>query len=150
MKLSILASLATLLAVGAAVTQRQKQVIVSYPDGTPDSVVETAMNEIKAAGGYITHEYKIFKCVVAALCSYHFLSLAFLVRPPCLPTTNRDPGDSPQRQLRRHSRPSRPSAHPTTQPSKPTKSCPFQRTDHSKRCDSKRNPSYGYSGANWL
>ena len=83
MKLSILASLAALLAVGAAVTQPQKQVIVSYPDDTPDSVIETAMNEIKAAGGYITHEYKIFKCV-AALCSYsyHFLSLSFLVRPP--------------------------------------------------------------------
>ena len=63
MKLSILASLATLLAVGAAISQPQRQVIVSYPDNTPDSVLEAAKNEIKAAGGFITHEYKIFKCV---------------------------------------------------------------------------------------
>lgn len=34
-----------------------KDVIVSYPKGTPNSVVENAMDTIKDAGGIITHEY---------------------------------------------------------------------------------------------
>lgn len=76
MKLSILASMVAFLGVASAIAQPQRQVIVSYPDNTPDSVIETAMNEIKAAGGYITHEYKIFKCVLLALCPYHFLIAA--------------------------------------------------------------------------
>lgn len=61
MKLSVLATLAAVLAVASGAVQPQKQFIVSYPDETPGSVVEAAMNEIKAAGGIITHEYKIFK-----------------------------------------------------------------------------------------
>lgn len=63
MKLSIVATLAAVLAVASGAVQPQKQVIVSYPDNTPDSVIEAAMHEIKAAGGVITHEYKIFKLV---------------------------------------------------------------------------------------
>jgi hypothetical protein len=61
MKLAIVATLVTLLAIVSAVAQPQKQVIVSYPDDTPGSVVEAAMDEIKNAGGVITHEYKLFK-----------------------------------------------------------------------------------------
>ncbi|KFZ10288.1 hypothetical protein V502_08216 [Pseudogymnoascus sp. VKM F-4520 (FW-2644)] len=61
MKLTLLAPLLTLLALAAAAAQPQRQVIVSYPDNTPNSVLEAAMDEIRAAGGIITHEYKIFK-----------------------------------------------------------------------------------------
>ena len=113
MKLSILASIIALLGVASAIAQPQKQVIVSYPDNTPDSVIEAAMSEIKAAGGFITHEYKIFKCVAA---SSMLLSLLITsMRPPlCQTTTNTSPGDSPQRPPRRHWRPSRLSAQPTT------------------------------------
>lgn len=60
MKLSLLPVL-TFLALASAAVQPQRQVIVSYPDNTPNSVLEAAMDEIRAAGGMITHEYKIFK-----------------------------------------------------------------------------------------
>ena len=60
MKFSILSMLAC-AAVAIAVVQPQKAVIVSYPEDTPDSVVEKAMDAIKEAGGSITHEYKLIK-----------------------------------------------------------------------------------------
>lgn len=39
----------------------QKAVIISYPDNTPDRIVSQAMDAIKAAGGIITHEYRLIK-----------------------------------------------------------------------------------------
>ncbi|ELR01711.1 hypothetical protein VC83_00942 [Pseudogymnoascus destructans] len=60
MKFTLL-PLLSLLALASAAAQPQRQVIISYPDNTPYSVVEAAMDEIRAAGGMITHEYKIFK-----------------------------------------------------------------------------------------
>lgn len=39
----------------------QKSVIISYDDNTPASVIDQAMDAIKAAGGIITHEYKLIK-----------------------------------------------------------------------------------------
>jgi len=39
----------------------QKAVIVSYPDNTPDSILDQAKAAIKAAGGMVTHEYKLIK-----------------------------------------------------------------------------------------
>ncbi|KAK2755686.1 hypothetical protein FQN54_005835 [Arachnomyces sp. PD_36] len=38
-----------------------KNVIVSYPNSTPDSVVADAKKLVKDQGGHITHEYTIFK-----------------------------------------------------------------------------------------
>jgi hypothetical protein len=61
MKLSIFATIAAVLAVAGAVVQPQRQVIVSYPDDTPSNIIQAAMDEIIAAGGIITHEYKVFK-----------------------------------------------------------------------------------------
>ncbi|KAI4736367.1 hypothetical protein E4T50_13134 [Aureobasidium sp. EXF-12298] len=49
--------IAFLMALAYAATD-SKQVIVSYPKDTPDSVIEHAMSVIKEAGGIITHEYK--------------------------------------------------------------------------------------------
>jgi Mrp family chromosome partitioning ATPase len=60
MKLAIFSILA-LVAVVLGATMPQKAVIVSYPDETPDSVVDQAKSAIKAAGGMITHEYKLIK-----------------------------------------------------------------------------------------
>jgi len=45
----------------AAAAAPQKAILVSYPDDTPNHVVETAKKEIKKAGGLITHEYHFFK-----------------------------------------------------------------------------------------
>lgn len=54
-------SLLTLITVAMAATMPQKAVIVSYPDETPDNIVDQAKEAIKAAGGMITHEYKLIK-----------------------------------------------------------------------------------------
>lgn len=47
---------ATVLAIAP-----QKAVILTYPEGTPDSVMDQAKDAIRTAGGVITHEYKIIK-----------------------------------------------------------------------------------------
>ena len=62
MKLTLF-SVLNLVVVVLAVKQPQKSVIVSYPNDTPDSVVQQAMGAIKDAGGMITHEYKLIKCI---------------------------------------------------------------------------------------
>lgn len=50
------------LAMGAsAFTQPQKSVIVSYPEDTPQSVLDKAMAAIKDGGGIVTHEYTLFQ-----------------------------------------------------------------------------------------
>lgn len=56
MKLSIFYLLA-LLTVVLSATVPQKAVIISYPDSTPDGILDQAKDAIKAAGGIITHEY---------------------------------------------------------------------------------------------
>ncbi|KAI3341367.1 hypothetical protein F4824DRAFT_496116 [Ustulina deusta] len=54
---------ATVLAVaqGAFAVDIQKAIIMSFPQGTPDNVVNRAMDDIRKAGGTITHEYKLLK-----------------------------------------------------------------------------------------
>lgn len=49
------------LAASMSEVPPQKAVIVSYPDDTPNHVVQQAMDAIKAAGGMITHEYQVIK-----------------------------------------------------------------------------------------
>ncbi|TGO66619.1 hypothetical protein BOTNAR_0057g00020 [Botryotinia narcissicola] len=52
----------SLLAIpGLSTAAPQKSVIVSYPDDTPNDVVQQAMDAIKKAGGTITHEYNLIK-----------------------------------------------------------------------------------------
>jgi hypothetical protein len=60
MKLSILILLALVMGVLSALAP-QKAVIVTYPEGTPNHVLDKAMEAIEAAGGMITHEYKLIK-----------------------------------------------------------------------------------------
>jgi len=60
MKTTVFALLALLTVVISAALP-QKAVIVSYPDETPNHVVDKAMGAIVAAGGKITHEYKLIK-----------------------------------------------------------------------------------------
>ncbi|KAI0541347.1 hypothetical protein GGR58DRAFT_498145 [Xylaria digitata] len=49
------------VAQGAFAVDIQKAIIMSFPQGTPDDVVGRAMDEIRKAGGTITHEYKLLK-----------------------------------------------------------------------------------------
>ncbi|KAI0406931.1 hypothetical protein F4802DRAFT_60357 [Xylaria palmicola] len=48
-------------AQGAFAVDIQKAIIMTFPQGTPDSVVSRAMDDIRKAGGTITHEYKLLK-----------------------------------------------------------------------------------------
>ncbi|KAL4941013.1 hypothetical protein BDV06DRAFT_195462 [Aspergillus oleicola] len=36
-----------------------KSILVTYPKDTPDSVIESAKQDVKNAGGTITHEYSL-------------------------------------------------------------------------------------------
>jgi len=49
------------LALGVLGVELQKQVVVYYPDETPDSVVNDAKDAIRQAGGVITHEFNLIK-----------------------------------------------------------------------------------------
>ena len=59
MKLSFTLAAIGLLGLVAAHTS-SKQVIISYPQDTPDSIVSKAKDALIAAGGIITHEYSEF------------------------------------------------------------------------------------------
>jgi uncharacterized protein YabE (DUF348 family) len=62
MKLLFLSYLLVCLFVLAVVAVApQKAVIVTYPEGTPDSVMDQAKDVIRQAGGTITHEYKLIR-----------------------------------------------------------------------------------------
>lgn len=57
--LSVLALIST--AMATQTSPPQKSIIVSYPKGTPDWVVDQAKQAIVSAGGIITHEYNLIK-----------------------------------------------------------------------------------------
>ncbi|KAF2274168.1 uncharacterized protein EI97DRAFT_435277 [Westerdykella ornata] len=60
--LQLLSVLVAILATFAmAVAPPLKRVIVSYPNETPQSVVDEAMEAIVKAGGAIIHKYNIIK-----------------------------------------------------------------------------------------
>lgn len=52
----------TLVSTGLAV-EVKKQVIITYPSETPDSVVQNAKDKITESGGVITHSYDLIKYV---------------------------------------------------------------------------------------
>ncbi|KIW99516.1 uncharacterized protein Z518_11255 [Rhinocladiella mackenziei CBS 650.93] len=60
MRLSI-TLLFTLLALVLALPPPQKPVVVQYPEDTPSSIIDKAIEEIKKDGGIITHEYSLIK-----------------------------------------------------------------------------------------
>ncbi|KAL1306547.1 hypothetical protein AAFC00_005237 [Neodothiora populina] len=66
MKFSLSLLLIALFVAFALAAAPNKQVIVSYPKGTPDSVIEKAKHAIKEAGGIITHEYNLIKAFAAS------------------------------------------------------------------------------------
>ncbi|KAI1651268.1 hypothetical protein F4815DRAFT_284688 [Daldinia loculata] len=49
------------VAAGVAAVDIQKSVIVSFPSGTTDDIVNRAKDDIRKAGGVITHEYQLIK-----------------------------------------------------------------------------------------
>jgi hypothetical protein len=62
MRLTILFSLMmALMAAYVMAVAPLQAVIISYPNETPQSVVDSAMEEVRKAGGEITHIYNIIK-----------------------------------------------------------------------------------------
>jgi hypothetical protein len=59
MKLAIFTFLFTLLSTTAMAVAPHKSVIISYPNDTPQSVVDEAMAKIEKDGGRITHKYSM-------------------------------------------------------------------------------------------
>ncbi|KAI0846628.1 hypothetical protein F5Y00DRAFT_141739 [Daldinia vernicosa] len=49
------------VAAGVSAVDIQKSVIVSFPSGTTDDIVNRAKDDIRKAGGVITHEYQLIK-----------------------------------------------------------------------------------------
>ncbi|KAI8962063.1 hypothetical protein F5Y11DRAFT_347883 [Daldinia sp. FL1419] len=49
------------VAAGVSAVDIQKSVIVSFPSGTTDDIVNRAKDDIRNAGGVITHEYQLIK-----------------------------------------------------------------------------------------
>ncbi|TVY41400.1 Uncharacterized protein LOCC1_G003854 [Lachnellula occidentalis] len=60
MKVAIFSIIALVALVLGAVAP-QKSVIITYPDATPNDIIDSAKSAIKDAGGIITHEYKLIK-----------------------------------------------------------------------------------------
>lgn len=56
---TIVAALA--IAHGASAVDIQKSVIVSFPTETTDDILNRAKDDIRNAGGIITHEYQLIK-----------------------------------------------------------------------------------------
>ncbi|KAF2016550.1 hypothetical protein BU24DRAFT_462693 [Aaosphaeria arxii CBS 175.79] len=83
MRFAIFSFLLALLATYAMASSTPlKAVIISYPNETPQSLVDQAMESIEQAGGVITHKYNIIKgfacqAPAAVLESIHSLSTQF-------------------------------------------------------------------------
>ena len=61
MRVSTLLVAAVTLVSGALAVDVQKSVIVTYPNETPDSVLDQAKAAIEESGGTITHNYQLIK-----------------------------------------------------------------------------------------
>lgn len=61
MRFLTIAAAVLAVAQGAVAAGKQKSIIMSFPDGTGDDIVNKAMADIRKAGGTIVHEYKMIK-----------------------------------------------------------------------------------------
>lgn len=66
--------LACLFALAVVAISPQKAVIVTYPEDTPDSILDQAKDAIRKAGGMITHDYKLIKYITCAQFLTHILT----------------------------------------------------------------------------
>ncbi|RMZ77871.1 hypothetical protein DV738_g4199, partial [Chaetothyriales sp. CBS 135597] len=61
MRIYLIAFIAALLAVCASAVVQLQSVIVSYPEDTPQSIIDQAVEVVKSTGGIVTHEFKIIR-----------------------------------------------------------------------------------------
>lgn len=57
MRFFLVTLLAALFLVSAYAVKQQKAVLITYPEDTPASEVDKAIDVLKEAGGVVTHEY---------------------------------------------------------------------------------------------
>ncbi|KAL8702886.1 MAG: hypothetical protein Q9201_003949 [Fulgogasparrea decipioides] len=55
------------LSTGSLATDQRRQVLITYPDSTPPSIIQEAKEAIVTAGGKITEEYSIIKSFAATV-----------------------------------------------------------------------------------
>ncbi|KAL8380979.1 hypothetical protein RB595_005329 [Gaeumannomyces hyphopodioides] len=67
MKFSAIFVPALTVLASAAPVEKQKQVIVSYPNETPNSVIDQAKQAIREGGGVITHDFELIKGFAATV-----------------------------------------------------------------------------------
>jgi hypothetical protein len=53
--------LTALAALASGLKIAQKSVLFSYPNETPQSIVDEAVEKISELGGMVTHEFTLFK-----------------------------------------------------------------------------------------
>lgn len=61
MRFLTIATAALAAAQGAFAVDIFKNIIMTFPSSTPDNIVSDAMDQIREAGGHVTHVYKIIK-----------------------------------------------------------------------------------------
>ncbi|KAL7275334.1 hypothetical protein RUND412_001736 [Rhizina undulata] len=54
-------------ALASLVAAADKKYVVTYPDNTPQTVIDKAMADVKARGGTITHVYNLIKGFAATM-----------------------------------------------------------------------------------
>ncbi|KZZ97065.1 Proteinase inhibitor, propeptide [Ascosphaera apis ARSEF 7405] len=74
--LCLYAQLLTVL--GSPQGAEEENVVISYPDDTPSSLLQQAMDMITDAGGIITHEYSIIRGFAAVAPEYVLSSITTL------------------------------------------------------------------------
>ncbi|ETS79209.1 hypothetical protein PFICI_09062 [Pestalotiopsis fici W106-1] len=65
MRFLTIAAAALACASGALAVDQEKSIIVTFPNEVTSDVINRAMDEIRKAGGTITHEYNLIKAFAA-------------------------------------------------------------------------------------
>ncbi|RMZ91207.1 hypothetical protein DV736_g1568, partial [Chaetothyriales sp. CBS 134916] len=61
MPIFLISLIVALLAIFASAVVQQQSVMVTYPQDTPQSIIDKAMDAVKSTGGVVTHEFKLIK-----------------------------------------------------------------------------------------
>ncbi|CAF9935166.1 MAG: hypothetical protein HETSPECPRED_009682 [Heterodermia speciosa] len=82
MRLSVWPAILAASALGVGALSPERQVLITYPNDTPDSTMIEAKNVIEAAGGRVLHEFELLKGFIVkastqVLDSVHTLSNEF-------------------------------------------------------------------------
>lgn len=72
MKFSAFLVPALTVLASAAPIEKQKQVIVSYPNETPNWVIDQAMQAVRDGGGIVTNQFELIKYAISGASANHY------------------------------------------------------------------------------